>query len=114
MRFLHAIFASLLLLAGAAPAWAEGYPNHSVRVVVGFSPGGPTDVIARLVADRLSSALGQPVIIENRPGEVLDIELLAKTFGKLLRDDAGDDVGGAAGREPDHHAHGMVRIFLRP
>jgi tripartite-type tricarboxylate transporter receptor subunit TctC len=68
MPVLRGILAVLLLLAGVAPLWAQAYPNHSVRVVVGFSPGGPTDVIARLVAQKLSDALGQQFYVENLAG----------------------------------------------
>jgi len=57
MRVLYGILASLLLLAGVAPALAQGYPNRPVRVVVGFPAGGPTDIIARIVAQRLSDSL---------------------------------------------------------
>src|SRR6204780_5957598 len=56
-----------LVLAGAA--WAAGtYPDHKIRMIVPFSAGGPTDVIGRLVADRLSDVLGQQVYVENLPG----------------------------------------------
>jgi tripartite-type tricarboxylate transporter receptor subunit TctC len=68
MPVLRGILATILLLAGVASSWAQGYPNHSVRVVVGFSPGGPTDVIARLVAQKLSDALGQQFYVENLAG----------------------------------------------
>src|SRR5690349_15245432 len=68
MRALHWIFAAILLLAGTAPLWAEGYPIRPVRVVVGFPAGGPTDVIARLVAQKLSDSLGQQFYVENVPG----------------------------------------------
>jgi tripartite-type tricarboxylate transporter receptor subunit TctC len=68
MRVLYGILASLLLLAGAAPAWAQGYPNRTVRVVVGFPAGGPTDIIARIVAQRLSDSLGQQFYVENIGG----------------------------------------------
>ena len=62
------ILASLLLLTGVAPSWAQGYPNRPVRVVVGFPAGGPTDVIARLVAQKLSDSLGQQFFVENIGG----------------------------------------------
>jgi tripartite-type tricarboxylate transporter receptor subunit TctC len=68
MRVLHWILAAVLLLAGVAPSWAQGYPNRPVRVVVGFPPGGPTDVIARLVSQKLSESLGQQFFVENMSG----------------------------------------------
>src|SRR5450631_1606713 len=68
MPVLRGIFATVLLLAGAAPSLAQGYPNRPVRVVVGFPPGGPTDVIARLVAQKLSESLGQQFFVENIGG----------------------------------------------
>jgi tripartite-type tricarboxylate transporter receptor subunit TctC len=59
----------LFLSAIAFPLWAaaQGYPNKSVKMVVGFSPGGGTGILARIVGQKLSEAWGQPVIIENRP-----------------------------------------------
>ena len=56
----------LALLSGAA--FAQSWPARPVRVIVGFPPGGGVDLTARLIQPRLSAALGQPVIIENRPG----------------------------------------------
>src|SRR5882672_8039141 len=58
----------LVLALVCAGALAQGYPNRPVRMVVGFPPGGGTDVVARIITPGLSENLGQPVVIENRPG----------------------------------------------
>jgi tripartite-type tricarboxylate transporter receptor subunit TctC len=65
----------LQLAAGAAAlsavphfAWAQIYPARTVRIIVGFPPGGPSDILARLMGQWLSEQLGQPFVIDNRPG----------------------------------------------
>jgi tripartite-type tricarboxylate transporter receptor subunit TctC len=66
----------MLQLAGSAVAAAAlprlaralDYPTRAVRIIVGFPPGGPTDIFARLIGQWLSDHLGQPFVIENRPG----------------------------------------------
>jgi tripartite-type tricarboxylate transporter receptor subunit TctC len=67
-RVLRCIFAAALLSSGTMPSMAEGYPTRTVRVVVGFPAGGPTDIIARIVAQKLSESLGQQFYVENVPG----------------------------------------------
>ena len=65
-----AAFVSLVLtcLACASPGVAAGYPTKTVTLVVGFTPGGPSDVMSRIVGGRLEARLGQPFVILNRPG----------------------------------------------
>jgi tripartite-type tricarboxylate transporter receptor subunit TctC len=65
---LRVLLAAVLLLVGITPSLAEGYPNKPVRVVVGFPAGGPTDVIARIVSQKLSDSLGQQFYVENMGG----------------------------------------------
>jgi tripartite-type tricarboxylate transporter receptor subunit TctC len=59
---------SCIAVLGFARAQAETYPTKPVRMIVPTAPGGPVDVLARLTSDSLAAALGQPVVIENRPG----------------------------------------------
>ena len=56
------------LLGAAGPGYAQGYPERPVRLVIPYGPGGPTDVLGRLLAEHLRAALGQNVIADNRPG----------------------------------------------
>jgi tripartite-type tricarboxylate transporter receptor subunit TctC len=65
---LRAVLAATWLLAGAAAAAAQNYPSKPVRVVVGFPAGGPTDAIARIVAQKLTDNLGQQFYVENIGG----------------------------------------------
>lgn len=65
---LLAVCAGLLIASSAGAQSAGHYPDHPVRVVVGFAAGGPTDVIARIVAEKLSTSLGQQFYVEDKPG----------------------------------------------
>jgi tripartite-type tricarboxylate transporter receptor subunit TctC len=60
--------AALALLALTAPGAAQDWPQRSIRLIVGFGAGGGTDIISRIVAQPLQEKLGQPVVVENRPG----------------------------------------------
>ncbi|MEI6318339.1 MAG: tripartite tricarboxylate transporter substrate binding protein [Pseudomonadota bacterium] len=72
--------ASLAMLAVAAPLGAQSFPAKPIRMVIPFAPGGGTDLIGRLSASRLSESMGQPVVVENRPGAsgVLGVEFGVK------------------------------------
>jgi tripartite-type tricarboxylate transporter receptor subunit TctC len=66
---ISATFVALVLIAVATePAAAQTYPNRPVKIIMPFAPGGPTEFIIRLVADRLTAVMGQAFIVENRPG----------------------------------------------
>lgn len=64
MRYIFALVAALV----CAPIWASSYPDRAIRVIVPFAPGGGADVVMRILQPKLMEELGQPVIIDNRPG----------------------------------------------
>ena len=66
--FLHLAAGAAALPAGSRVAWAQSYPTRLVRVIVPFGLAGATDIVARLIGQWLSERLGQPFVIENRPG----------------------------------------------
>jgi tripartite-type tricarboxylate transporter receptor subunit TctC len=74
------ILALCAALAFGSPAVAQQYPSKPIRLVVGYSPGGGNDLIARIVATRLQSKINQPVIVENKPGaqSIVAAEFVAK------------------------------------
>ena len=66
--FLHLAAGAAALPAISRFAWAQAYPTRPVRLIASFAPGGSSDIIARLMGQWLSERLGQPFVIENRPG----------------------------------------------
>src|SRR3981081_2511600 len=60
--------AVVLLTVASMAAWAQGYPDRPLRLVVGFPPGGSGDFLARIVADELTREIGQPGVVDNKPG----------------------------------------------
>ena len=91
---LLALVMSSLIKVASAQSGAGSYPNRPVRLVVGFAPGGGNDIIARLLADKLGKSLGQPVIVENKPGAG---GAVAATFVKAQPADGYTLLVGASG-----------------
>ncbi len=80
MRFLLSAAAAILAAVLPLSAPAQDYPTRSVKIIVTLAPGGTADILARLLAEKLSSAWGQPVVVENRPGAsgMIGAEAVAK------------------------------------
>jgi tripartite-type tricarboxylate transporter receptor subunit TctC len=86
------IAALAIVLACAGGALAQGWPNRPIRMIVPYTPGGYTDLMARLVGQKISDALGQPIIFENKPGAnaIIGTDVVAKaaadgyTFGTVI------------------------------
>ena len=72
-QFLHLAAGAAALPVVSRFAWAQAYPSRPVRIIVGFAPGGATDIMARLMGQSLSERLRQPFVIENKPGAATNI-----------------------------------------
>ena len=66
-RFKIGLLASLLLVLSSS-SWAQSYPSKAIRMVVPWPPGTPADVTGRIVAEKMSTSLGQPIVVDNKPG----------------------------------------------
>lgn len=79
--FLRVVLSLVMSLAFALPALAQGWPSRPIRILVPFAPGGSSDLAGRLVAQRIQEVLGQPVVVENRPGAggILATDAVAKS-----------------------------------
>ena len=79
-QFLHFAAGGVALSAAPGLAWTQGYPSRPVRIIVGFAPGGGSDILARLLGRWLAERFGHPFIIENRAGAATNIatEMVAK------------------------------------
>src|SRR3974390_3669941 len=73
-KLFHSLAAVVAIsFAVSSVVYAQDYPNRTVRIIVAQPPGGGTDTIARLIADRLSKQLGQTFVVENRPGAGMNV-----------------------------------------
>jgi tripartite-type tricarboxylate transporter receptor subunit TctC len=77
------MLAACLIIFAAPFAWAQDYPQKPIKMITPYPPGGPTDVLARAVSQKLSEKLGQPIIIDNRPGAsgMIGADMVAKAPG---------------------------------
>src|SRR4029450_303267 len=85
MKRLHAIAAAALMLAAFAAA-AQTYPVRPVKIMVGANAGGGTDIIARMLADKYQASMGQPFVVENKPGATNTGQAIAPHLIKLAFD----------------------------
>ena len=84
-QFLHLAAGAAALPTASRFAWAQAYPSRPVRMIVPFPPAGSSDILARLIGPWLSDRLGQPFVIDNRPGAATNIgtEVVVRTSRRL-------------------------------
>ena len=75
------VLGAIYLALGAGPASAQNYPNRPIKFVVGYTPGGSNDILGRMFAQKLSERIGQPVVVENKPGadSIIGTDFVAKS-----------------------------------
>src|SRR5580765_3971585 len=83
-RMLRSIIVSIVALAtlaASAPALTQDYPTKPIKIIVPFAAGGPADIYARFIGARLTDTLGQPVVVEDRPGagSIIGTDAVAKS-----------------------------------
>ena len=76
-RLLASVYAALSIVCIAPVAQAQNYPSKPIKVYVGYAPGGAVDIVARTVGQKISAGLGQPIIVENKPGAGTNIAVRA-------------------------------------
>src|SRR5215218_10930619 len=82
MKYLfRAVAALAIVLTCSGGALAQGWPNRPIRMIVPYTPGGYTDLMARLVGQKIADALGQTIVFENKPGAnaIIGTDVVAKT-----------------------------------
>ena len=116
MMRIFALVAALMMCGTGTDVWAQGYPNKPIRLVVGFSPGGAADVVARNIGEGLGSALGQPIIIENRAGagSSIAVDNVAKSapdgYSMLIASPAGISVNPALNPKLNYRPSDLLPI----
>jgi tripartite-type tricarboxylate transporter receptor subunit TctC len=81
LRFVFASVAFAAMIVGSAPSSAQDYPTKPIKIIVPFATGGPADIYARFIGVRLQEAMGQPIIVDDRPGagSIIGTEAAAKS-----------------------------------